>query len=212
MKIDLARGRELLIELAAAVTRGRGDQNATLSLSQDSTWKAIGLENSTDADVRLMVQNMREQVGALPIPAFPVIISATPVGTDIYLGGVRVHEIEIEDVLEDFTIVEEALLDVPRDEDTGYSIGLAGRLEPSGANTSVVATSPLEAVMKFAMTKVALNDKDEIHADDPDVKASLLEMRSRHDWSRHDVSALFEQACDHLNAVLRNRDPEMAYP
>lgn len=212
MNIDLARGRELLLELAAAVTRGRGDQNATLSLSQDSTWKAIGLQDSTDADVMLMVQNMREQVGTLPMPAFPVMISATPTGTDIYLGGVRVHEVEIEDVLEDFTIVEEAMLDVPRSEDTAYSIGLAGRLRPNGVNTPVVATSPLEAVMKFTMTKVALNDMSEITADNPDVKAGFLEMRSRHDWAQHDISSLFEQACDQINNVLRNRDPEMAHP
>ena len=158
----------------------------------------------------LMARNMREQLTTLPISAFPVMISATPVGPEIYLGGARTHEIEIEDVLEDFTIIEEAMLDVPRGEETAYAVGAAGYLSASGQSTSVIATSPLEAMMKYAMTKVALNDMTEIRADNPDVKADFLEMRSRHDWSRHDVSGLFQQACDHLNDVLRRRDAEFA--
>ncbi|MBW3243724.1 hypothetical protein KUV57_13710 [Epibacterium sp. DP7N7-1] len=210
MNSGLTRGVELILELADAVARVRGNQNATLNLSSDSSFHSIGLEKTTDRDLSVMVQNMQEQVNCLPVTAFPVMISVTPAGTDLYLGGACIHESELEDTLRDFSIVEDALLDVPRGQETSYAIGLSGRLNPNTRHSSIIATSPLEAVMKFAMTKVALSEMEEILADDQDVKATDMEMRSRHDWARYDFASLFDQACQRINAVIRDSDPELS--
>lgn len=195
-----------LHKISALLAAARGSGNAMLRVDKEFGPYARADGKLSEADATELAQEVSDLLEILPGCALPLVISADAALTEVRLAGVRIDNIDIEEALADFAILESALQNISAGDAEQYCIGPAGRLTPQTADQMIIARSPEEAVLKYAMTKIGFT---EIQALDPAcaaIDAERTEMRTQGDWKKLDTLAHLKEGCVHLNEALASRD------
>ncbi len=146
---------------------------------------------------------LAEDCQNIPLCARPLTVTYDAGVSTYFYAGLQIEQDALGDTLDSFETVDRALEGYPRDrnETSTYFIGP----RPAGAapdmKSLVTASSPTEAMMLYLASKV---DLSQVWAITPDMDLDLenLELRSLHDWEKHDVEQVFQSACVVLDPHL----------
>lgn len=203
--IDISLCRSLTTEMASIYSAYRGHDQVSLVLEENGKISNIFL-NDADFEVVTRLRSVLQKMTlCFPGSAFPFVMSIGPTEINLRLGGVPAGLDELDDTFHGLAVIDEALLAEPLGDAEGYVIGPAGRMNGRGSMASVQGRSPLEAAMKFALTRAEIKNLDGDQLSAFGELGAGMEMRSRHDWARHDVQGLLFEAVDLIRSVHGRR-------
>jgi hypothetical protein len=149
------------------------------------------------------INSIAEDCRGLPLCARPLTLTHDAGVSTYFFAGLRIEQDALGDTLDSFETVERALEGYPRDrnEATTYFIGPRHAGVAPDMKSLVTATSPTEAMMLYLASKTDLSRAWAI-TPDMDLDLENLELRSLHDWEKHDVEQVFQSACVVLDPYL----------
>lgn len=202
----ITRQLSSLQKISTLIAAARGSGNAMLRADKEFGPYAKADGNLSEADTAELAQEVADLLESLPGCALPLVVSADAALTEVRLAGVRIDNIGIEESLADFAILETALQNISAGDAQQYLFGPEGRLLPQAADQMIIARSPAEAALKYAMTKIGFTEIQSLDPACAAIDAERTEMRTQSDWKKLDTLAHLEEGCIHLNEVLASRD------
>ncbi len=161
---------------------------------------AIGAGNALPEHI--IIHDMETLQKALPPVAYPVVFTRIDGIMTLRLAGIEVLEPELADMINDMSLIQKSLPVSNFDNQEAFSFGKINKLRPGAAELTVMAHSPIEAVMKFIITRVPISEMNTMPLRHPDIDYKAYEMRSQKDWSPVPFADAYFFACKYLTATL----------
>jgi hypothetical protein len=137
--------------------------------------------------------------------AYPVSFTCINNRMQIRLAGIEVFEPELVDFIEDLQVVQQSVPTSRTDDVEAFNFGYAGKLTPANTQETIFARSPIEAVMKFIITRVPVSEMNAMPLHHPDLDYTSYEMRAQKDWANIPFTDAYYFACKYLTATLVTR-------